>query len=69
MMLLSDLLVMDNEELYEVYVTAINNKDLRVINTIRNIIYDRYSIRALERSPIDDWRNSKSIARFFTVKQ
>lgn len=67
-MLLSDLLSMDNEKLYEVYVTAINNKDLRVINTIRNIIYDRYSIRALEQSNIDDWRNSKAIARFFTVK-
>ena len=64
-MLLSDLLVMDNDSLYEVYVTAINNKDLKIINTVRNIIYDRYSIRALEHSPIDSWRDNKAIARFF----
>lgn len=68
-MLLSDLLAMDNDALYNEYVTAINNKDLPVINTIRNIIYDRYSIRALEHSPIDNWRNSKEISRFFTVKR
>ena len=68
-MLLSDLLARDNDALYNEYVTAINNKDLPVINTIRNIIYDRYSIRALEHSPIDNWRNSKEISRFFTVKR
>ena len=64
-MLLSDLLVMDNDSLYEVYVQALKERNLNVINVIRNIIYDRYSIRALEHSPIDDWRNSKAIARFF----
>ena len=65
MLTISDLLVMDNDALYEVYVTAINNKDLPVINTIRSIVADRFSIRALEQSPIDSWRDNKAIARFF----
>ena len=65
---ISDLLSMNNEELYEVYSVAIKNRELPTINVIRNIIYDRYSIRALEQSPIDSWRNCKDIARFFTVK-
>ena len=68
MLTTSDLLAMDNEKLYEVYSVAIKNKDLPVINTCRSIIADRYCIRALEHSPIDDWRNCKDIARFFTFK-
>ena len=68
MLTTSDLLVMNNDELYEVYRYAIEHKDLPKINVIRNIIYDRFSLRALEQSPIDSWRNSKAIARFFTVK-
>ena len=64
-MLLSDLLSMDNDSLYEVYRYGLEHKDLKLINTVRSIISDRYCIRALESSPIDDWRNSKAIARFF----
>ena len=64
-MLLSDLLSMDNEELYEVYRYGIEHKDLKLINTIRNIIYDRFSLKALEHSPIDSWRDNKEIKRFF----
>ena len=64
----SQLLQLDNDQLYEVYSVAVKSKDLKVINTVRSIIADRYSIRALEQSPIDSWRNSKDIARFFTVK-
>ena len=68
MLTTSDLLSMNNEELYEVYVQAYKDRDLKLLNNVRSIIYDRYSIRALEQSPIDSWRNSKDIARFFTVK-
>ena len=69
MLTTSDLLSMNNEELYEVYSVAIKNRELPTINVIRNIIYDRYSLKALEHSPIDSWRNSKDIARFFTVNK
>ena len=68
MLTTSDLLAMDNEELYEVYVAAVKNKDLPVINVCRSVIADRYSLKALESSPIDSWRDNKAIARFFTVK-
>ena len=68
MLTTSDLLSMNNEELYEVYVQALKDRNLNVVNVCRSVIADRYSIRALEHSPIDSWRNSKDIARFFTVK-
>ena len=60
-----DLLSMDNEKLYEVYVQALKDRDLPMINTVRSVVADKYSLKALEHSPIDDWRNSKAIARFF----
>ena len=68
MLTVSDLLSMNNGQLYEVYRYGIEQKDLKLINSVRSVIADRYSIRALEQSPIDSWRNSKDIARFFTVK-
>ena len=64
-MLLSDLLSMDNEELYEVYKYGLEHKDLKLLNTVRSVVADKFSLRALEHSPVDDWRNSKAIARFF----
>lgn len=63
----SDLLAMNNDQLYEVYVTAVKNKNLPIINTVRSVIADRFSIKALKQSPIDNWKNNKDIARFFTV--
>ena len=56
---------MSNEELYEVYKYGIEHKDLKIINVCRSIIADRYSLKALEHSPIDSWRDNKAIARFF----
>ena len=67
-MLLGDLLAMDNDALYEVYSVAIKNKDLKLINTIRNIISDRYCISELKKSPLDEPFKNHDIARFFTVK-
>ena len=68
MMLLSDLLSMNNEKLYEVYRYGIEHKDLKLINTVRSVVADRFSLKALEHSPIDSWRDNKDIARFFMVK-
>ena len=65
MFTVSDLLSMDNEELYEVYKYGLEHKDLKLINTVRSVVADKFSLRALEHSPVDDWRNSKAIARFF----
>ena len=62
-----DLLSMDNEKLYEVYVQALKDRDLPMINTVRSVVADKYSLKALKSSPIDNWRNNKAIARFFDV--
>ena len=68
-MLLSDLLVMDNEKLYEVYKYGIEHKDLKLINTIRSIISDRYCISELKKSHLDNPFSNPAIARFFTVNK
>ena len=67
-MLLSDLLSMDNNQLYEVYRYGIEQKDLKLINTIRSIISDRYCIQELKKSPLDNPFNNPDISRFFMVK-
>ena len=64
-MLLSDLLVMDNEKLYEVYRYGIEQKDLKLINTIRSIISDRYCISELKKSILDEPFKNPEIKRFF----
>ena len=67
-MLLDDLLILSNDALYEVYSVAIKNKDLKLINTIRSIISDRYCISELKKSPLDNPFNNPDISRFFMVK-
>ena len=64
-MLLSDLLSMDNEELYEVYKYGLEQKDLKLINTVRNIISDRYCIKELKKSILDEPFKNPLIKRFF----
>ena len=59
---------MNNDTLYEVYVTALEQKDLKVINVIRSIISSRYCIQELKKSPLDEPFKNHDIARFFTVK-
>ena len=68
-MLLDNILSMDNEELYCLYLEALEQKNLPVINTIRSIISDRYCISELKKSPLENPFNNPDIARFFTVKQ
>ena len=63
-----NILSMSNDELYEVYRYGIEHKDLKLINSVRSVIADRYSLKALKQSPLDNWRNNKDIARFFDVK-
>ena len=68
-MLLDNILSMTNEELYEVYRYGIEHKDLKIINTVRSIIADRYCISELKKSHLDEPFNNPDIARFFSVKQ
>ena len=68
MLTTSDLLSMDNEELYEVYSVAVKNKDLPIINTVRSVVADRYSLKALRQSPLDNPFSNPDISKFFTVK-
>ena len=63
-----NILSMSNDELYSLYLEALECKSLPVLNTIRNIIYDRYSIKALKQSPLDEPFKNQDISRFFTVK-
>ena len=68
MLTTSDLLSMNNGQLYEVYRYGIEQKDLKLINTIRGIISDRYCIQELKKSHIDEPFKNPLISRFFTVK-
>ena len=64
----SQLLQLDNESLYNVYLEGVKNKDLPVICSCRSIIADRYCISELKKSPLDEPFKNHDIARFFTVK-
>ena len=59
------------DALYEIYKEGYKARDLYLINTIRNIVSDKYCLKCLHQSysPVDNWRNSKDIARFFTVNK
>ena len=67
-MLLDNILSMDNENLYEVYRYGIEHKDLKLINTVRSVIADRYTISELKKSPLDEPFKNPEIARFFSLK-
>ena len=67
-LLLDNILFMDNEQLYEVYVQALKERDLNVLNVVRSIIADRYCLSELKKSPLDEPFKNPDIARFFTVK-
>ena len=63
-----NLLQLDNDSLYAVYLEGVENKDLPVICTCRSIIADKYSLSALKNSPLDNPFENPDIKRFFTVK-
>ena len=67
-LLLSDLLILSNEELYEVYVQALEERNLPIINTVRSVVADRYSLKALRQSPLDEPFSNPLVKRFFSVK-
>ena len=61
----SQLLQLDNESLYNVYLEGVKNKDLPIICTCRSIIATRYCISELKKSPLDNPFDNSDIARFF----
>ena len=63
-----NILSMSNDELYSLYLKALEQKDLKVINVIRSIISSRFTIKELKKSPLDEPFKNPDIARFFTVK-
>ena len=63
-----NILSMSNEELYSLYLKALECKNLPVINTCRSVIADRYCIKELKKSHIDEPFKNPLISRFFTVK-
>ena len=67
-MLLDNILSMDNEELYSLYLEALKDRNLNVINVIRSIISDRYCLSELKKSPLDEPFRNPDIARFYSVK-
>ena len=64
-----NILSMSNDELYSLYLSALECKNLPVINTIRSIISDRYCIQELKKSPLDNPFDNSDIKRFFTVNK
>ena len=64
----SQLLKMDNDSLYNVYLEGVKNKDLPIICTCRSIIATRYCISELRQSPLDEPFKNPEISRFFNVK-
>ena len=65
----SQLLKMDNDSLYAVYLEGVENKNLPLICTCRSIIADRYCISELKKSHIDEPFKNHDIKRFFTVNK
>ena len=63
-----NILSMTNEELYSLYLKALECKNLPVINTCRSVIADRYCIKELKKSHIDEPFKNPLISRFFTIK-
>ena len=63
-----DLLAMDNEQLYSLYLEALEQKNLPVINVVRSVVADKYSLKALRQSPLDEPFKNPDIARFFSLK-
>ena len=65
----SQLLKMDNDSLYNVYLEGVKNKDLPIICTCRSIISDRYCISELKKSQLDEPFKNPLVKRFFTVNK
>ena len=63
-----NILSMSNEELYKVYRYGIEHKDLKLINSVRSVIADRYSLKALKQSQLDEPFKNPDISKFFNVK-
>ena len=63
-----NILSLSNDELYSLYLKALEQKDLKVINVIRSIISSRYCISELKKSPLDNPFDNPDISKFFTVK-
>ena len=63
-----NILKLSEDELYSLYLEALEHKNLPVINTIRSIIADRYCLSELKKSPLDNPFSNPEIKRFFTVK-
>ena len=59
---------LSNDELYSLYLEALECKSLPVINTIRSIISSRYCISELKKSPLDNPFRNPDISRFFSLK-
>lgn len=63
------LLQLDNDSLYAVYLEGVKNADLPIICTCRSIIADRFSLKALRQSQLDEPFKNPAIQRFFTVNK
>ena len=64
-----NILSMSNEELYSLYLEALEQKNLNILNVVRSVIADRYCIKELKKSHIDEPFKNPLISRFFTVNK
>ena len=63
-----NILKLSEDELYSLYLEALEQKDLPVINVVRSVVADKFSLKALRLSPLDEPFSNPLIKRFFTVK-
>ena len=60
-----NILSMTNDELYSLYLEALEQKNLNILNVVRSVIADRYCISELKKSHIDEPFKNPAIKRFF----
>ena len=63
-----NILKLSEDELYSLYLKALKDRDLPMLNSVRSIIADRYCISELKKSPLDEPFSNPLVKRFFSVK-
>ena len=63
-----NILKLSEDELYSLYLEALEQKNLPVINVVRSVVADRYCLSELKKSPLDEPFRNNNISKFFIVK-
>ena len=64
-----NILKLSEDELYSLYLEALKERNLNVVNVVRSVVADKYSLKALRQSPLDEPFKNPDISKFFTVNK